>query len=116
MDDSGPQNAVVGDDNFGTDLPETKAPADELAVEKNMARFSKTKEFKKLKDVIEAKIKFYQEFLPDGRPVNAVAEISGEELALNWKVANTVIGEFQSILDAYELAKDAVKNDPRGTS
>lgn len=109
--DTGPQNVVVGDNNFGTDLPETDAPADELIVEKNMAKFSKSKEFQKLKEVLEAKMKFYQEFLPDGRPVTKLTDISNEDLAMNWRVANIVIAEFQEILGAYDLANEAVQND-----
>lgn len=111
--DTGPQNVIAGD-NFGTDLPQTERPVDDLAVEKNMAKFSKSREFKKLKDAIDTKIKFYRAYLPDGRPLATVTNKSPEELALDWKVANIVIGELEEILTAYELAREAVKNDTRG--
>ena len=101
---------MVGDDNFGTDLPETDKPADELAVEKNLARFSKTKEYKKLKEYIEARIEFFQTFLPDGREVRWQAD---DDMGVKWIVANNVINEFKAVLNSYEMAAEAVKNEAR---
>lgn len=105
---------MVGDDNFGTDLPETDKPADELAVEKNMARFSKSKEFKKLKEYMEARIEFFQTFLPNGAEVRW--STPEPETGLKWLVANNVINEFKAVLNTYENAAEAVKNDAKSNS
>lgn len=102
---SGPVNALIGDD-FGMEIPRTTVDEDELAIEKKMARFSKTKEFKKLKEYIDSRIEFYQQYLPDGRPVPADMKMVGE----NWIIANAIIGEFKAVLMAYELANEATKN------
>lgn len=101
---SGPVNALIGDD-FGMEIPRTVVDEDELLDEKKMARFSKTKEFKKLKEHIESRIEFYQQYLPDGRPIAGVNVDSN-----NWVIANAIIGEFKAILAAYELANEAVRN------
>lgn len=111
MDETGPQNAVTGD-SFTTDLPETGAPLDELAVEKNMAKFSKTKEYKKLKEYLEARIKFFEAYLPDGKEVRWEAD---PEIGLKWIIANNIINEFKAVLNSYENAKEAVKNESAGT-
>lgn len=102
----GPQNGIMGD-NFGIDLPQAQVDKSALDEEKAMARFSKSKEFKKLKEMMEARIEFYQKALPDGRPITAV---DGRERAEMWVIANAVIGEFNMILGAYENAKEVTKN------
>lgn len=100
------QNSIIGD-NYGIDLPSVDVDKDELDEEKRMARFSKSKEFKKLKEIMEARISFYQKALPDGR---AITEVDTAERAQMWVVANAVIGEFKMILAAYEDANEVVKN------
>lgn len=102
----GPQNGIMGD-NFGIDLPQAQVDKSALDEEKAMARFSKSKEFKKLKEMMEARINFYQKALPDGRPITAV---DGMERAEMWVIANAVIGEFNMILSAYENAREVTKN------
>ena len=42
------QNGLIGD-NYGIDLPQMEVDKQDLDEEKRMARFSKSKEFKKLK-------------------------------------------------------------------
>lgn len=100
------QNAIIGD-NYGIDIPDVSLDKDSLDEEKSMARFSKSKEFKKLKEIMQSRIDFYQKALPDGRPVSAV---DTAERAQMWVIANAVIGEFNMILQAYENAKEAVKD------
>lgn len=102
----GAQHGIVGDE-YGTDLPVMAVPEQDLTVEKNAAKFSKTKEFKALKSHLEARIQYYQAFLPDGR---SVLEISPTDLGENWKVANAIVTEFKAVIDAYERAEEAVKN------
>lgn len=102
----GPQNGIIGE-NYGIDLPSVTVDKNQLDDEVRMARFSKSKEFKKLKEIMEARIEFYQKSLPDGR---AVTEVDSVERAQMWVIANAVIGEFKMILSAYEDAKEVVKN------
>jgi len=104
MNPIGAQNAVMGED-YGTDLPETEISTEQLNEEKNMARFSKSREFKALKAKIESRIEFYQSVLPDGRPLT---DVDTAERMAQWVIANAVIGEFKAILQAYENAKEAV--------
>lgn len=99
----GPQNALIGDQDFGTTLPKTQVEEQDLAAERKAAKFSKTKEFKELKAHIEQRIAFYQTQLPNGDPVVKAT-------TTDWVVANLVIAEFKAIIDAYERAAEAVKN------
>ena len=99
-------NGLIGD-TYGIDLPSVSVDRDELDEEKRMARFSKSKEFKRLKQIMESRIEFYQKALPDGRPLTDVDAI---ERAKMWVVANAVIGEFKMVLAAYEDASEVVKN------
>lgn len=94
---------IIGD-SFGTELPQTQVPEQDLADEKRKAKFSKTKEFQILKDHLESRIKYYQGFLPDGRSV-LEAPVSVED----WKVANAIIAEMQAVIQAYEQAKETLK-------
>lgn len=101
---SGAQNGITGDE-FGTDLPVTQVDDLALANERNMAKFSKTKEFKVLKEYMENRIEFFQKYLPDGRPLTT-KNVTDKD----WIVANLIIGEFRSVLQAYEQAAEAVRN------
>ena len=103
---AGPRHGIIGDDSFGTELPETKVPENQLNEEKKAARFSKTKEYKVLKEYIQERIKYYQKYLPDGREIGSIAQ---PELGQKWVEANTIVREFQLILDSYENAAEAVK-------
>jgi hypothetical protein len=103
-------NEVIQGDTFGTDLPKTQIDENLLNVEKNLAKYSKTKEFKALKEYLEARIKFFESFLPDGKEVRWSAD---SETGLKWVVANNVINEFKAVLNRYEQAADVVKNVQR---
>lgn len=100
------QNGIMGDENFGLDLPQTEA-VDDFAAEKRMVKFSKTKEFKQLQEHIEGRILFYQTYLPDGRALTVVPQ---DERGAMWVVSNAVIGELKALLLAYEQAAETVKN------
>jgi hypothetical protein len=106
----GPQNILLGG-SYGIDLPETEIDKDQLVEERQMAKFSRTKEFKRLKEQMQSRIAFYQSVLPDGRPLT---DVDLQERAQQWVIANVVIGEFQRIIDMYEVAAtvtaDKVKN------
>ena len=105
MADTGAQSTLVGD-NLGLDLPQAKMPETELVVEKNMARFSKTKEFKVLKDYLEGRIEYFKTFQPDGKAM--VLKDVKQDLVNDWFIANTIIGEFKAVLDIYENANEEV--------
>jgi len=106
---SGPQNAIVGDYDEPTQIPETQVDEDVLNESKKMARYSKSAEYKRLKEFLEARVSFYQNFLPDGRDIKEF-QASEEIIALNWKIANAIIKEIKGILDAYAQAIEDVSN------
>lgn len=102
----GPQNGVVGDNtNFGTELPTTMPPEQDLTEEKNMAKFSQSAEFKRLEEYAKGRIEFYQKYLPNGDNLLSADVAKAKEM---WIPANIVIGEFNALLSAYTNAKDAV--------
>lgn len=102
---SGPQNAVVGDVDSPMTLPETKVPEEVLTEEKKMAKYSKSAEFKRLKEFMEARIKFYQQYYPSGQRVQ---DIPDEERGKYWQAACIVVTEFENILSEYDQASSAV--------
>jgi hypothetical protein len=100
---AGPQNAIIGDD-YSTDIPVTQVDEKELNLEKKAARFSKSAEFKRIEDHMNARIEFYQRYMPSGQPITT-AQPTGED----WRVANTVIKELQGVIDYYKTAAEMVK-------
>lgn len=115
MAKTGAQNAIT-DDTFGMEVPTTQVEELSLVNERNMAKFSKTKEFKVLKEYLENRVEFFQKYLPDGRPLTVEnlelepPSISNQGRSVDWIIANLVIGEFKSVLQAYEDASEAVKS------
>jgi hypothetical protein len=103
-----PDNAIMGDAH-GIDLPEAVVNEEDLVIEKNMARFSKTKEWKLLKQHLEGRIEFYQHKLPNGLEVGLDTPATAED----WRVANRVIGELRLIISTYENAKQVVEDAGR---
>ena len=55
------ENGIVGDnqDPIGQ-LPETQVPEADLQLEKQMAQFSKSPEYLRLKEYLEARIEFFR--------------------------------------------------------
>ena len=100
----GPNNAIIGDAQM-TELPQMVVDENELNEEKKMARYSKSSEYKRIKEHFEGRIKFYQNYLPDGREIT---DKNLTQIGESWVVANTVIRELQNVLDSYELAAEAV--------
>jgi hypothetical protein len=109
---SGPVNAIVGDQDLPTAMPQTEVPEEALTEEKKMAKYSQSEEFKRLREFMEDRITFYQNFMPDGRSVKEVS-LQDWELAQGWKVANIVITEFQGVINAYDRAQEALKDAGR---
>lgn len=113
---AGPSNAVMGDLDEPTRLPETNIPDEVLEEERRMAKHAKTPEFQKLKAFMEDRIKFHQRFLPSGELVemdpkgNLTLPEPRQDLTTHWMAACIVIKEFENILAAYEAAAEAVKD------
>ena len=105
-----PLHGIVGDNDGGIDLPQTQVDPRELEQEKNMAKFSKSKEFKRLEEFIHARVQFYQKYLPDGK---SIAGNTDKPDVNDWIIANTVIAEFEGLLGAYGNAREAVENVQR---
>lgn len=104
-----PQNGIIGDGAYGTELPQTEVPEQDLSREQSMARFSKSREFKALEAAINSRIEYYQAYLP-GEGNIKVNQMSNAERGYAWLAADTIISEFRSILGAYEQAAEAVKD------
>lgn len=116
----GAQNAVMGDMDEPTVLPETKVPEESLTEEKKMAQYSKSSEFKRLREFLEARMAFYQRYLPNGqqvegdpldpRKIAAPQGIPVDQLGSYWLAACVIIKEFGNILGEYDRAHEAVKD------
>lgn len=104
MAKTGPQFGIQGDE-FGTDLPVTEVPEQDLVAERKAAKFSKTAEFKRLKRHLEDRIEYYQVFMPDGRNILG---LDTEKLGVEWKVANAIVAEFKMVIGFYERANEVV--------
>jgi hypothetical protein len=102
-----PQNGIVGDD-FGTELPQMQVDPQSLVEEKQMAQYADSGEFQRIKDWVEERKAFYQTWLPTGKPLT---EVPAEERGYMWLAANVVIGELDSLIASYELAKRVVKEE-----
>lgn len=103
---TGPTNTPLGDQGLD-ELPQTQVPQDTLQRERAMAQFSKTAEFRALKEAIENRVAFYQNYMPGTQDVKIV-QLTNEERGYMWLAASVIIEEFRSILLAYEQANLAV--------
>jgi hypothetical protein len=101
-------NGIIDESTMA--LPqETGVDLETLKLEKQMAKFARSSEFKLLKEHLLSRIEFYQEFYPDGRQVNQ--EIPTPE---QWIIANAVIGEFKLVIGSFEQAAEVVKDAQQG--
>lgn len=98
-----PDNAIMGDAT-GVDLPEMEIPKEHLVEEKKMVKYSRSAEFKRIKEWCKGRIEFYQTNLPNGLEVGLEVVPTAED----WRVANRVIGELRVLMNMYEVANDAV--------
>lgn len=114
------QNAIIGDQDNPFEAPETVVEQQDLTEERKMAKYSRTAEFKRLKEFMEARIKFYQHYLPDGSlvqgdpkqggPLNVQTEPTS---VANWVAACVIISEFQNILAEYDQAAKVVSESSK---
>lgn len=120
---SGAQNAIVGDSDLPTNLPETTLPDNVLAEERKLAKYSRTAEFKRLKEFMEARVQFYQRYLPNGTRVQGdpkdttgiTIEMPKSDMTAYWVAACVIINEFENILAEYERAAEVVAEHERPT-
>lgn len=98
------QTGII-DEGLSQALPEVDVDNEALALEKRMAKFAKSAEFKLLKDHLNNRIEFYQSFLPDGREVSKTIPTPEQ-----WTIANGIIGEMQAIIYSFEQAAEVVKD------
>ncbi len=106
----GAQNGIVGDYS-SVDLPEVTPDDSFLNEEKKKAKYSRSAEFKQIKEYCEAKIGFYQTYLPNGAEVGLEVAPTTED----WRVANRLIAEFKGLMNIYQTAADAVKDASEGS-
>lgn len=106
----GPQNVIMGNEN-PYQLPEQQVDDSQFEELKKTARFSKSAEFKALKDYIDTRIEFYSNYLPTGKNPAAQDTLSNERLGEAWRVANLVTGEMKTLLGIYENANSLVKDE-----
>lgn len=108
----GPQNAIAGEGNYGTDLPQTTPTVPDLMAERNMVKFSKTNEFKRLKEVLEQRMDYYRAFAPGSPYASPIAyrDLPNDERGWRTLVADVLIEEFQGLINAYEQASDIVND------
>lgn len=99
-------NGIIGD-MTGVDLPQAPTNEDYINELKKKARYSKSKEFKELREAMEQRIDFYTQFLPDGRPVGSVAPAEAQKY---WTVANLVIAELKAVISAYDGSVELLKD------
>lgn len=101
---AGPVHGIVGND-YGIDIPETEYTDEQLAEVRKMAKFTRTAEYARQKDWAEAKIQFYQKYLPNGKPVS---EAEAKEKAEHWVAANEIIGLLNEFMRSYESSAEEI--------
>lgn len=86
-----------------------KLDQETLVEEKKMAKYSKTAEFKRIREHFEDRITFWQVMLPDGREVGDRIPTPEE-----WLIANELIKEFRLVIQMYETSAEVVEADAKG--
>lgn len=96
-------NGLVGDD-YGVEIPQSQVPDNKALVEeKKIAKYSKSREFQRIKEYFETRIEFYQKNLPDGREIGPYTPTSED-----WRVANLLIKEFKVLTKSYESIAETI--------
>lgn len=102
-----PNNALIGD-MTGVELPQV--PVDETAINelKKKAKYKRSKEYAELREKAQARIEFYQHFLPNGQPILAATK---EQKEGAWTLANIIIAEFEQLFGEHEQADELLKEE-----
>lgn len=112
MQPNQPSNGLIGDAQpiQLPQMPEDQQQEALLELRKK-AKYSRSKEFAELRENMEARIKFYQSFLPGGTPIVHIEE---KERGKYWAVADLVIAELQQVIDGYQNAESLLKDEKDG--
>lgn len=96
-----PNYGIIGD-NTGVDLPQM--PADDSAEKelRQKAKYSRSKEYKELRQKAQTRIEFYQKFLPDGRLIGTTPPA---DLQRKWELANLLIAEIEQLFGETDQAE-----------
>lgn len=107
MQPNQPSNAIIGDAQ-PIQLPQMPDDQHEEALLelRKKAKYSRSKEFAEIRERVEAKIVYYQCFLPGGIPPENIPE---EERGKYWGLANLLIKELREIIDPYTDAEELLK-------
>lgn len=108
----GPRHAIVGDDavNYDLAMPRTDTLTTDISREVNMAKFSKSVEFKALKETILQRIAYHRKYSPGSQGETAFRDMPNEERGWRSLAADLVIEELQMIITAYETANQVVND------
>lgn len=116
---AGPVNGIMG----GASLPPLGTTPDVVDVSdgkeelRKLAAFTLTDDYRQLKEIIETKIAYWQQYVPgatgsvmasDATPID---QLSNDERAWRWLVANQLINELRSITGGYEQAVELLKDE-----
>jgi len=101
-----PDNAIIGD-MTSVELPQAAPNEDYVNELRKKARYSKSKEFKELRELVEHRIEYYKQYVPDGRPISTVPKKEVQEL---WPLANIVIAELSAVIATYDGAVELLKD------
>lgn len=106
----GPSNGIMGNDSYPDEIaiPRTTVPELDLSEYERKVKYSKSAEFKMLKERLQARIEFLQVYLPGGQ---AVADVAPEVTGAMWIGADLVIREYRSIINEYESAAETIKHE-----
>lgn len=91
-------NGIIGDQT-GYELPKQPTNEEFISELKKKARFSKSQEFKELRQNMQQRIDFYSQFLPGGASIH---DMTNEERGKYWAVADLVTKELQAVIEAYD--------------
>jgi len=106
---------VMTGDTFGTDLPKTQISEELLTEEKNLAKYSKSKEFKEIREYWENRKTFFMSYTPSGSEIRF--QVPNDDIAQMWVLANNMINEINAFLSRYDNAVDVMEqvNDVQRT-
>lgn len=108
------QHGIVGDDNFGTDLPQTTVNEDVLEPSvQRAADFARSGEYKRLKEAMESRIEYWQAYTPGADNPVMYRDLNNDERGWRSLVADVLISEFRSIFAAYEQAIEETQAKPK---
>lgn len=104
---SGPDNVILGD-NTGVELPQKPEDTDAVNELRRKAKYSRSKEYAELRQKAQARIDFYQKFLPNGQPIGTANK---GDMERKWELANLLIAEFEQLFGEHENAAQILKDE-----